>query len=235
MPTEIAIPGTHAKVLKWVRKLDAGPRVLDIGAGHGALSEGLAELGKDVAACDVLPQLFQAPDIECRPIDPERGELPFDDASFDMAFAVEVVEHIDGHMKLFAEVSRVLRPGGTFIFTTPNILSLKSRLRFLMTGYYYSFGPLEVGVLDPVHQHLSPSNPDRYRWMLSQNQLHLQELRTDKYQTSSMMLWPLLGLPAWVYSRVTMGDVTGAQLHRSAAATLGRKLMVRSVKMNQAE
>jgi len=235
MPEEIAIPGTHAKVLKWVRKLDAGPRVLDIGAGHGALSEGLAGLGKDVAACDVLPQLFQAQGIECRPIDTETGVLPFDDASFDMAFAVEVVEHIDGHMKFFAEVSRVLKPGGVFIFTTPNILSLKSRLRFLMTGYYYSFGPLQVGVLDPVHQHLSPSNVDRYRWMLSQNHLHLDELRTDKYQTSSMLLWPFLGLPGWCYSKLKFGDATGAQLHRSAAATLGRKLMARSVKMSSVD
>jgi len=235
MPDEIAIPGTHAKVLNWVKSLDAGPRTLDIGAGHGALSVGLRDQGKDVSACDVLPQLFEAPDIECRQIDADTGRLPYDDASFHLALAVEVVEHIDGHMRFFSEVSRVLKPGGTFLFTTPNILSIKSRLRFLLTGYYYSFGPLQVGVLDPVHQHLSPSNVDRYRWMLSQNSLHLEQLRTDKYQTSSTLLWPVLGLPGWCWSKLTMGGSAGAALHRSAAASLGRKLMVRSVKMNSAE
>ncbi len=42
------------------------------------------------------------------------------DASFDMVVAVEVLEHVEEDEKFVSEVSRVLKPGGKFIMTTPN-------------------------------------------------------------------------------------------------------------------
>ena len=49
--------------------------------------------------------------------------LPFTDASFDMVVSVWVLEHLDAPEKVFAELARVLKPGGHFIFLTPNALN----------------------------------------------------------------------------------------------------------------
>ena len=49
--------------------------------------------------------------------------LPFADASFDMVVSVWVLEHLETPENVFAEVWRVLRPGGHFVFLTPNALN----------------------------------------------------------------------------------------------------------------
>jgi SAM-dependent methyltransferase len=59
----------------------------------------------------------------------ERGEaqhqnleqLTFDDASFDLVFSSHVMEHIPDARRAFAEVFRVLRPGGTYVFSVPMV------------------------------------------------------------------------------------------------------------------
>lgn len=72
-------------------------------------------------------------------VDLEKDQLPFDDGSVDVMIALEVVEHFfNDPMAFFAEVSRVLKPGGQLVMTTPNIASLRS-LRSLLLHYppYY--------------------------------------------------------------------------------------------------
>jgi SAM-dependent methyltransferase len=49
--------------------------------------------------------------------------LPFADASFDVVVSVWVLEHLETPDKVFAEVARVLKPGGHFVFLTPNALN----------------------------------------------------------------------------------------------------------------
>lgn len=50
--------------------------------------------------------------------DMTRSDLPSE--SFDMVIAVEVLEHVEEDERFVSEVSRVLKPGGKFIMTTPN-------------------------------------------------------------------------------------------------------------------
>jgi SAM-dependent methyltransferase len=227
VPKELAIPGTHDRVLQILsRRIDftSAPRVLDIGAGQGALSLRLKEAGARVSACDVVPEQFDVPGVDFRTVQPD-GRLPFDDASMDVAIAIEVLEHIDGHDRFFAEVARVLAPGGVVMFTTPNILSLKSRLRFLFTGFFYSFGPLEPFTRDPVSQHIASFSVNRYEWMMSQHDLRLAGLETDKIQTSSVLLSPLvpfIRLVTWLQFRAS----PLAARQNSSVALYGRKLVV---------
>lgn len=49
-------------------------------------------------------------------------DLPFDDRSFDAILCFETIEHFSKPERLVAELSRVIRPGGCMILTTPNIL-----------------------------------------------------------------------------------------------------------------
>ena len=61
--------------------------------------------------------------------------LPFQQSNFDAVDLVEVVEHTENQPQLIREIARVLRPGGRVLISTPNILNVVSRLRFLFTGF----------------------------------------------------------------------------------------------------
>ncbi|MEX0968762.1 MAG: class I SAM-dependent methyltransferase, partial [Bacteroidia bacterium] len=141
----IAMPGTHQKFLEYFRerKEPTEMKVLDMGAGHGAFTSRLYDMGYDVHACDLFPEIFQFDKVECRKVDITR-KFPYEDNSFDLVIAIEVSEHILDHENFFSETGRILKPDGKLYISTPNILSLKSRFRFLFRGFYYSFKPLEL-------------------------------------------------------------------------------------------
>lgn len=225
-PCEMAVRGTHAKVVAILGRHappERAPEVLDIGAGTGALSKRLAEAGWRVSACDLYPEAFAADGIECRSV--ADGRLPFEDASFDIAVAVELLEHIEGHESLFAESRRVLRPGGLLLITTPNILSLKSRVSFLLTGYPYSFPTLDPAELDPVAQHITPFSLDRYRWRLAQSGFDIEAVEVDKYQSSSRALAFLIPLIR-LATRKAARESVSVREQNSLRVLLGRKLVV---------
>ncbi|MBA3563054.1 MAG: class I SAM-dependent methyltransferase [Gammaproteobacteria bacterium] len=222
----MAVRGTHENVLHIVSEEfpQRGVEVLDLGAGQGGLSRRLRDAGFCVSACDLDPRAFEVAGIECRGVD-AGGGLPYAAASFDLVLAVELVEHIEEHSALFGEISRVLRPGGRLLFTTPNILSLKSRMRFLLSGYFYSFGTLDPAVLDPASQHITPFTLDRYLWRLGQSGLSVSRLTTDKLQTSSLLLGFLLPLIR-LWARASQGASPSVSMQNSSAALFGRKLVV---------
>jgi SAM-dependent methyltransferase len=117
------------------RRLVGGPgrRVLDVGCRSGALTRSYLE-GNDVVGLDVdCEALAEAAKLG---IDTHWGDaeepLPFDGASFDVAVAGEVLEHLREPALLVAEARRVLRPGGTLVGSVPNSFRLKNRLRFVV-------------------------------------------------------------------------------------------------------
>ena len=93
--------------------------VLDVGTGEGQLARVAAGVGARVVGVD--PSLAQVIAARERAGGPSylRGEavaLPFPDGAFDAALACLVFEHIEGVDEAIAEVGRVLRPGGRFLF-----------------------------------------------------------------------------------------------------------------------
>lgn len=136
----------------------AGRQVLDVGAGEGYFSSLLGEYlktqgvtpGTVLRACDLFPEQFRYPDVPCDRV--EAGmRLPYADATFDVACSIEVIEHLEDQFHLVRELHRILRAGGRALVTTPNLLSINSRLRFLRTGFWQLFDPLPLNVHDPVH------------------------------------------------------------------------------------
>jgi SAM-dependent methyltransferase len=236
MANEMAIRGTHDRVIRalgQVVRFEDSPLVLDVGAGQGALSAKLKAAGLNVMACDLEVADFDVPGVECRQVDGS-GVWPYDDGVVDVVVAVEVLEHIDGHEPFFAEAARVLKPGGTLLFTTPNVLSLKSRLRFLFTGTYYSFPPLEPFVRAPARQHISPFTLNRYEWMLSHQGLGVTRVTTDKWQRSSLLL-SFLAPFVWGSVLLRHGRDPNAHKLNSRVALFGRKLFVIARKKDSAQ
>jgi SAM-dependent methyltransferase len=224
---EMAIPGTHDRFMAFFAKSVGACfdklsmlRVLDVGAGEGALSKKLHEAGFEVSASELHPEGFKYDKVECRKADLTQN-LPYEDGAFDAAVAVEVMEHLVSPDRLFAECARVLRPGGIFAISTPNILSLKSRLRFAACGFFYSFKPLDMDNKRGL-EHVNSLTLDQYRYLAHQNGFEIAVMSTDKRQTSSALLLVFVPL-LWVLAklqRVPFG------VHGRLDLLLGRKLFL---------
>lgn len=92
-----------------------GTRVLDIGAGRGAISAAAAARGCRVTAVDAAPAMVarlarEHPDVRASVMDAHR--LAFGDASFELVTAGFVMHVVDRPAVVAAEVRRVLTAGG---------------------------------------------------------------------------------------------------------------------------
>ena len=134
-----AAPYVHEKALLMVKKYVArGSKILDIAAGEGALSVRLKESGYKVVAADIDTNQFKPKDITVVRLD-ANNSLPFDDGEFDAVVSVETVEHLTNPFGFITEVERILRPGGIFILTTPNVRNIYSRILYLVLGRPFGF------------------------------------------------------------------------------------------------
>jgi SAM-dependent methyltransferase len=107
------------------RVTDRRPRILDVGCGTGANLLMLSQYG-DAEGVDVSEDALAF----CR----ERGlanvklgageKLPYDDATFDLVTALDVVEHMDDDLAGLREMRRVLRPGGRVLLFVPTFMFL---------------------------------------------------------------------------------------------------------------
>ena len=103
----------------------ANPRILDVGCGTGANLKMLATFGK-AEGVDVSPQAVHF----CH----ERGlesvklgaieHLPYEDDSFEVVTALDVIEHLDDDVGGLREIRRVLRPGGRVLVFVPAFMFL---------------------------------------------------------------------------------------------------------------
>jgi SAM-dependent methyltransferase len=122
---------------------DRRPRILDVGCGTGANLLMLSKYG-DAEGVDVSEDALAF----CR----ERGldkvklgageELPYEDGTFDLVTAFDVVEHMDDDLAGLREMRRVLRPGGRVLLFVPAFMFLwglqddvsHHRRRYRMSG-----------------------------------------------------------------------------------------------------
>jgi len=110
----------------------AGRRVLDVGAGFGALALYYAHLGAEVVAVDpneqrmgVAVAIAERRGLPVRAITAQSQSLPLPDASFDFVVANNSLCYIverDAQREALGEVLRVLRPGGWLVVRNPNRL-----------------------------------------------------------------------------------------------------------------
>jgi SAM-dependent methyltransferase len=110
------------------------------------------------------------------------------------------MEHIHDHDPFFKECYRILKKDGLLIFSRPNILSLKSRLQFLFTGFYYSFKPLDHHNTDGL-QHIASLTVDQYNYLAFINGLEPYRSSFDKRQSTSRLLSFLIPF-LWVVSKI---------------------------------
>jgi SAM-dependent methyltransferase len=127
--------------------------------------------------------------------------LPCPDSSFDAVFCVEGIEHLENRYAFLREACRVLRPGGALVLTTPNILSLRSRVRFLGSGFFHKDPrPLNESGRHPLH-HIGLSTFSDLRYALHTSGFVLDaadctHVKPVSYAYSILAPW------IWLYTRL---------------------------------
>ena len=124
-PVPIEQHSLYRKIDRIVRPMTPGG-VLEVGCLDGRYLERLRGRGWSVAGIDVVPQ--QSGYI----VQHDAGQpFPFE-REFDLVIAAEVIEHVVETDAFLANCAAVLKPGGTLILTTPNLLFGVNRLRMLL-------------------------------------------------------------------------------------------------------
>jgi len=179
--------------------LQAGSRLLEIGCGAGNLLLQASVRGSYPVALDLAMQslAFVRSRLEEARSGPEApsgfactqaiGELlPLADGSFDCVLLSEVIEHLEAPKVSIREASRVLRPGGRLLVTTPNYQSLWPMMEW--TVDLLNMAPKMAG-----EQHISRFQPASLRRILVESGLGIE------YFGTIYSLSPFLSLvsPGW--------------------------------------
>jgi ubiquinone/menaquinone biosynthesis C-methylase UbiE len=246
---EFSTSAIHEAILRATEEVlprDLTGKYLDLGSGKGELLSQVATRFPALQsfACDCTDTLMKRANQKVEVADLNHESLPFGSDEFNLVTCSETLEHLENYWRVLREVFRVLRPGGVAVFTTPNILNLRSRFRFFSSGFYNLFGPVmpdEKDVFSP-RGHITPVS-----WFYLANALlsvGFQEvaLTVDKYQRGSFLPFVLLSAPIRLSNRLalrreekkfqTVGQKNANTVRaiNSTDLLLGRTLVVRARK-----
>ncbi len=216
--------------------------VLDLGCGDGDYSVRLKELGFNVTAADLDESRFRHKDkINFQKCDITQ-KLPFCDNYFDFVLLMEVIEHLRNPYAVFPEINRIIKPNGYCILSTPNILNLKSRFRFLFEGNYAYFRepPLDQASNPKeaiFNLHIVPYRYHELEYLLSTNNFEITNVFTSRYEGFGLFfLMPIIKFQAWQKQRHSLkkGGVDYRRINKillSKELLFGRHLIIKAQKL----
>jgi 2-polyprenyl-6-hydroxyphenyl methylase / 3-demethylubiquinone-9 3-methyltransferase len=133
----------------------AGATALDVGCGGGLLAEDVARLGFRVTGVDPSgPSLATAREharsegLEIEYLEGVGEALPVEDASFDLVYCCDVLEHVDDVGAVLREIRRALRPGGLFVYDTINRTPISKLVAIKLFQEWESTRFVEPGLHD---------------------------------------------------------------------------------------
>ncbi len=179
--------------------------LLDIGAGSGNFIEKIISDKNSIHchACDYYEDNFRVSGVSFQRVDVEEKSLPYEDGSFDIITSSEVIEHLHSPRNLVRESYRLLKGNGLFILTTPNILNMKSRIRYLTAGFYNLFGPIILNNDSRIstNGHIMPLSYIYLVVLLHKEGFKDISFTIDKHQKSST-LWYYTLLPILIIAKM---------------------------------
>jgi ubiquinone/menaquinone biosynthesis C-methylase UbiE len=186
-----------------------GTRWLDLGCGHQVFAEWMTAEEIELVS---RAGLFVGVDVDVPGVQAHRNlknpvlgnltSLPFSDGAFEMITANMVVEHLDQPLAVLDEVHRVLRPGGCFIFHTPNSRCFAIRVGSWLPQFAKN---VLIRLLEGRQEHdvfktfYRMNTPGEVRELSQKANFKVIEIRLVNSSAATMMLGPfvlieLLGL-----------------------------------------
>lgn len=171
---------THNVVFELLAEEANCRKVLDVPCGAGAFTKRLLDRGVQVVAADCQNILqIDASDFACVDMN---EPLPFAADEFDAIICIDGIEHITRPFDFIDECRRITRRGGVLIISTPNLLALRSRWRWLLTGFHQGEKiPLDEARPTPLH-HVSLVSFTDLRYRLHTRGFRITSVRTNRYR-----------------------------------------------------
>lgn len=197
-------------------------RVMDAPCGStGALALELQRAGFSVTGADVdagaagaLGKSFVEVDLNTA--------LPWAAETFDAVISTEGIEHLENAFLFLREMARVLKPAGTLVLTTPNITALRSRVRFLGSGFFGRDAlPLNESSRHPLH-HIGLMTFPELRYALQVSGLDFVKVRHTHIKPISF-LYAFYAPWMWLYTRIAFrkeNDTLQRKRNKQIAADL---------------
>jgi 2-polyprenyl-3-methyl-5-hydroxy-6-metoxy-1,4-benzoquinol methylase len=184
----------HETVLSLLDGVKPG-RLLDVPAGEGALASQARLRGYEVSCGDIVPARFKVQDLPCQYVDLNE-RWPYRSEAFDYVVCIEAVEHVESPWHMIREANRVLSEGGVLFLTTPNVLSIKSRLSYLFYGYpnyfHYMIEQDETSQTELPIDHINPVTFLELRHVLARNGFRIERIETNQLLKRRSVLYRVL-------------------------------------------
>jgi 2-polyprenyl-3-methyl-5-hydroxy-6-metoxy-1,4-benzoquinol methylase len=116
-----------------------GGTLLDVGCGTGNLWPYLHGRFDHYAGADAVRYDGFPAEGEFIPVELNTERLPLPDGWADAVVAVETIEHLENPRAFLRELVRLVQPGGWVVVTTPNQLSLLSKLTLVLKNQFNAF------------------------------------------------------------------------------------------------
>lgn len=204
---ELTSKNTHNVVADMLVRGQNCDVIMDIPCGKGAFSRRMADKGFEVLAADCSgdPELPGVRYVEANMDQP----LPLGDSELNAVACIDGIEHIERQFDFIRECRRVIRPGGCIVISTPNISSLRSRARWLATGFHNKGKiPLDETNPNPMH-HINLVSLAELRYLLHTNGFEITEIATNRIKGMNRLYAGLLPLAhamtRWVFHKEARG------------------------------
>jgi ubiquinone/menaquinone biosynthesis C-methylase UbiE len=157
---------------KFYQQIDLSGKVLDLGCGDGHFASIAFDNPLDIGIDPWAGPVREASRREVYRLTMQgNGDLlPFQNSSFDCAVSNSVLEHITQVDAVLAELGRVVKPGGTFVFCVPNHQFLKNLWfsKFLDKIGLTSAASLYRRFFNRISRHYHCDSPEVWQTRLSQ-------------------------------------------------------------------
>jgi 2-polyprenyl-3-methyl-5-hydroxy-6-metoxy-1,4-benzoquinol methylase len=187
---ENAGENTHNVVERMVLEEKGCRTILDIPCGEGAFVKRLSEKNITVHAAD-CQNIMKCTGAPFQVADMNR-DLPYSPETFDGVVCIDGIEHIERPFDFIRECRRVVKPGGFLIISTPNITSLRSRWRWMMTGFHNKCkAPLNETEPQPLH-HINMVSLPELRYRLETNGFTIADIATNRTKFAAWVFFFLV-------------------------------------------
>ncbi len=168
--------------------LTKGSKILDFGAGEGALSQRLYDIGYQVYSADEDQENFKA--------QTKFERLDFNNSysvesfkknhenEFDMVLGIEVIEHIENPWRFIRDLKEMVKPGGYILISTPNVTSWYSRINFLFRGRFHQFDDI-----DRHYGHINPITVDELKLICEQSGVLVEKVAPGGWLPRLWLSW----------------------------------------------
>jgi SAM-dependent methyltransferase len=213
-------------------KIPRTGKILEIGPGAtNPTSAFLASLG-DLHGIDPDPDVLSNANLASASV-LDSPTFPFESASFDACVSNYVIEHIEDPLNHLTEVTRILKPGGVYVFRTPNRFHYVAIAAWLMPHWVHERAANRLrNLLEYAH------GPHRTTYALNSRAaieryarkvgLQVETLRYVEKEPSYGMSSPLLFLAFTAYERLVNASESLAFLRANIFGAL-RKPSVRRI------